>query len=246
MYKYIHIYVYIEKKLYIHIRIHIYVYMCIHIVYVCVRTCVRACVCVCVCVCIMFLYTHTYVQTTTSEIWKAMSLQSCQLLKFTGIDRMWTAPAPKDRILVQASARTEFWPSIMHIQWLGITGFKDRAELVYDSLAVSFQMKVPRRQEVLQDRTQEGPWGQKWIWSLLKVQEEVPFLGKKVNEEKGSSQGLSSIPCKQPLEEELTEESKRSRVIQESFLQWSQKKPQMGQKKLSWAIHFSSFPNKYF
>lgn len=54
------------------------------------------------------------------------------------------------------------------------------------------------------------------------VQKEVHFLRKKINREKGSSQGLRSIRRKQPLEEEPAEESKRSRVIQESFPSQSQ------------------------
>lgn len=70
----------------------------------------------------------------------------------------------------------------------------------------------------------ESIWGYKWIWSLLKVQKEVHFWGKKVRFFffKESSQGLRSIRHEQPLEEETGEESKRGRVIWESFLSGSQ------------------------
>lgn len=59
----------------------------------------------------------------------------------------------------------------------------------YLPLSVSFWMKIPNKQEVLQDWTQEGPHGYKWIWGLLKVQKMAPFLVKKVNKKKESNRG---------------------------------------------------------
>lgn len=121
--------------------------------------------------------------------------------------------------------------------------------------SVGFQTKMPSKQEVLRDWTQEGPWGYKWIWHLLQVdlvQKEVQFLGKKVNlKKKGTIPGLRSIRHKQPLEEEPVQESKRSRVIQESFLSWSQGNHRWyGKTSLKSLIStpsppntFSSFPN---
>ena len=64
---------------------------------------------------------------------------------------------------------------------------------------MGFQTKMPIKEEVLATELKRDLEAASRFELFLKVQKEVHFLRKKVNEKKGSSQGLRSIRHKQPL-----------------------------------------------